>query len=96
LDLFRERNIEVVKGYFQVNNFNTTCILDSFFQTYDYFLSPDMDAEIRESFQFLPGIMQRADEIFQGVIKHLDEQSDNYIFVGVHVRHGRFLLAQKL
>jgi hypothetical protein len=78
LELFRERNIEVVKGYFQ---------------TFDYFLSPDLDAEIRESFHFLPGIQQRAEKILHDKVDHLVRSApDNYTFVGIHVRHGKFLL----
>jgi hypothetical protein len=47
LNLFKERNVEVIRGYFQ---------------SYSY-VHPIYEKEIRESFTFLPGVQRMARDI---------------------------------
>jgi hypothetical protein len=51
MELFKERNIEVVKGYFQ---------------TIDYF-DANYKKETFESFTFLPGILERSHKLIEEI-----------------------------
>ncbi|CAD5212246.1 unnamed protein product [Bursaphelenchus xylophilus] len=64
LEMFKSSDIEIVDGYFQA---------------FRYFW-PELDSEVRKSFQFLEGVKKRA-------LDYIRPYQDR-IRIGVHVRHG--------
>jgi hypothetical protein len=73
LNLFETDATEVVRGYFQ---------------TYDYFQESNLEKSIRTSFQFLPGVLERAEKIFQEAKERSGKKGVDCLYVGVHARHG--------